>query len=169
MMFGKEEATGVLKNIVVKILVAGITIQSSWFIIAAILDVSTIATSAVGAIPSQVLANDTRIEKAIKNSFIDWKRNTTDTNYTQKLVITGFPNNDEANKNAPVEMVKMEWVPINTSVSEEEIRDMIMPNAENLEGPLVFMGASIIDSIKPIAAIDFTQDPMTVIIRIILD
>ncbi|MDR0860659.1 MAG: hypothetical protein LBO09_06935 [Candidatus Peribacteria bacterium] len=168
-MFGKEEATGVLKNIVVKILVAGIAIQSSWFIIAAILDVSTIATSAIGAIPSQVLAGDPKIENAIENSLIAWKKDTTDKNYTKKLVITGFPNNDKANENAPIEMVKMDWVPINTSVSNKEMIDMIMPNAENLVGPLVFMGTSILDSVEPIPAIDFTQDSMAVIIRIILD
>jgi hypothetical protein len=55
-MFYQEEAANVIKGIVVNILIAGIAIQASRFIVAATLDISTIATAAVGALPAQLIA-----------------------------------------------------------------------------------------------------------------
>jgi hypothetical protein len=66
-LIGQEEAPNVIKNIVVKILVAGVAIQSSRFIIAATLDLSTILVSAVGAFPSQLTANNAQIRSVLEN------------------------------------------------------------------------------------------------------
>jgi hypothetical protein len=58
----------VIKNIVVKILVAGIAIQSSRFLVAATLDISTIAVSAVGAFPAQMTAENVTLRQGMETS-----------------------------------------------------------------------------------------------------
>ncbi|MEI7919041.1 MAG: hypothetical protein WCH65_02230 [bacterium] len=40
-------------------MIAGILIQASWFLVAAVVDISTIATYAVGGLPLSVLKNTT--------------------------------------------------------------------------------------------------------------
>ncbi|MDR0369301.1 MAG: hypothetical protein LBH96_01880 [Candidatus Peribacteria bacterium] len=66
-LFFQEEVAAMLKNILLKILVAGVGIQASWFIVAATLDISTIATSAVGSLPAQLIHTDTRFSEGMKD------------------------------------------------------------------------------------------------------
>ncbi|HCY21333.1 TPA: hypothetical protein DIC40_05835 [Patescibacteria group bacterium] len=47
--------TGSIQSIVTKSVIAGILIQASWFIMAALLDISTIATAAIGSFPSHFI------------------------------------------------------------------------------------------------------------------
>ena len=60
-------------DIIKKTLIAGILIQASWFLMAALVDVSTIATYAVGGLPLSVLKNtDIGKQKILSvNSSID--------------------------------------------------------------------------------------------------
>ena len=55
-----------MKDIIMKILVAGIGIQSSRFLVAATLDVSTIAMAAVGAFPAQLMTVNTDFSEGTK-------------------------------------------------------------------------------------------------------
>ena len=64
-LFFQEEVGAMLKKILIKLIVAGIGIQASWFLVAAILDISTIATSAVGSIPAQLIATDARLSNGM--------------------------------------------------------------------------------------------------------
>ena len=64
----KEDITKNLKKIIIRILVAGVWIQSSWFFTAAIIDVSTITLSAAWAFPSQVISESPYVEWAVVKS-----------------------------------------------------------------------------------------------------
>jgi hypothetical protein len=66
-----------IQQILGKAVVAGITIQMSWFLVGAVIDISTITTTAVGGFPASFLnasaaggAMDTRIEQTIKQGTI---------------------------------------------------------------------------------------------------
>ncbi|MBO4203613.1 hypothetical protein J5893_02140 [bacterium] len=50
-----------------KLLVAGIAIQSSWFLISATIDVSTIGMSAVGALPSHLISSNSKMSGPLLN------------------------------------------------------------------------------------------------------
>ncbi len=43
---------------ITKLLIAGIGIQASWFIVGALIDVSTVATVGIGGLPLQLLNNE---------------------------------------------------------------------------------------------------------------
>lgn len=62
---GKDKIN--IKDIITKTLVAGILIQASRFLVGALVDISTIATSAVGAFPSSFLHSSTDLQKYIKD------------------------------------------------------------------------------------------------------
>ena len=62
---GKDKIN--IKDIITKTLVAGILIQASRFLVGALVDISTIATSAVGSFPSSFLHSSTDLQKYIKD------------------------------------------------------------------------------------------------------
>jgi len=65
-LVGKKEMN--IKDIIIKTLVAGILIQASRFLVWAVVDISTIAVSAVGAFPSSFLKSDIALQTNIKDS-----------------------------------------------------------------------------------------------------
>jgi hypothetical protein len=54
--------TGFFKQKIVAFLVAGVLIQMSWFLLGALLDVSTIATSAVGSFPAAIIESNGKLQ-----------------------------------------------------------------------------------------------------------
>lgn len=54
-----------LKGILIKMIVAGICIQASRFLVAATLDIATIATSALGSIPAQLISDSVYLTEGI--------------------------------------------------------------------------------------------------------
>ncbi len=57
-----------MKSIITKTLIAGVLIQASRFLVWAVVDLSTIATAAIGSFPSQFLNSDTVLNESIQNS-----------------------------------------------------------------------------------------------------
>jgi hypothetical protein len=64
-----------IKNLITKTLIAGVLIQASRFLVGALVDVSTIATSAVGAFPASFLKTDIKLQNNIQNSLIKTPKN----------------------------------------------------------------------------------------------
>jgi hypothetical protein len=56
----------VIKNIILRLLIAGIGIQASWFLVAATLDLSTIGVAAVGSLPAQIITTNPNFADSIK-------------------------------------------------------------------------------------------------------
>lgn len=152
-LFFQEEVGAMLKNILLKILVAGICIQASWFIVAATLDISTIATAAVGSIPAQLINEDVNISEGIRKTGKIWELIKSSENIggdlNKELKIDLFPK--EGGKR-----IKNEFVTINTTYTEDNLIDSLTPNANSLAGPLIFLGVSILDTQK-VDSIDMTS------------
>lgn len=120
---GKDKIN--IKDIITKTLVAGILIQASRFLVGALVDISTIATSAVGAFPSSFLHSSTDLQKYIKD-----KARATPTRF----------------------LVDIQWKwssmeAIDTSVKSDavidETWDEILPTYNSVSGPLIYLGFSV--------------------------
>jgi len=119
---GKKGGVGELGKVVSKAVVAGIVIQMSWFLVGSIVDISTIATTAVGSFPASFLASssiggamDTRIEQTVKKGTIT-------------LDESAYPNRSA-----------MEIADDETTA---QTREKFMPKYDSIAGPLVYIGAS---------------------------
>jgi hypothetical protein len=63
-----------VKSIIIKTLIAGILIQASRFLVGALVDLSTIATAAVGSFPSQFLHTNNTLNKSIQDRITNTPR-----------------------------------------------------------------------------------------------
>ena len=63
--------------------------------------------------------------------------------------------------------VKTEAVEIDTTYIEENIVDLLTPNASSLAGPLIFLGINILDS-QQVNTINLTNLPKS-FIKVIID
>jgi hypothetical protein len=63
-----------IKKTIKNTLLAGVLIQASWFMMGALIDVSTVATAAISAFPMNFLQNDIQLQKAIGDGVTEFKR-----------------------------------------------------------------------------------------------
>jgi len=115
-----------IKGTVIHTLIAWVLIQMSWFLIAALFDLSTIATVAVWSLPSQFMASNTDFQKDMRD--LVGKSNT--------KVIVDFGNQGNI----------VETINTNTGVTEDELNkfmDTITPSSETVVWPLLFLWASV--------------------------
>lgn len=117
-LIGKEKMD--VKKIITKTLIAGILIQASWFLVWAAVDISTVATSAIGAFPASFLKSDAKLEEHIRNTIIQTPKDIViDMN---KLEDIKLPDNERANP---------------------ETRNSILPTYKSVSGPLMYFGFSV--------------------------
>lgn len=109
-----------LKDIITKTLIAGILIQASWFIVGALVDLSTIATAAVGSFPSTFLQGDANLKNHIQTSL---------SKTPKKYKIT-------ADSLKTIENISNETVDISS-------RNEILPTYNSVSGPLIYLGFSV--------------------------
>lgn len=62
------------KEIIKNSLIAGVLIQASWFIVMVIVDISSILFATASSLPSQVVANNSYLQKSLEAS-LEGKRN----------------------------------------------------------------------------------------------
>ena len=108
------------KKIIINTLLAGILIQASWFLMGAVIDISTIATTAVGGFPSAFLGSDAGLRTSINTGINTFK--------LQRIVV-----NTETNAITTITDTT------NTS-SSEDIRKNVMPTYNSVSGPFIFLG-----------------------------
>ena len=105
----------------------------SWFLIGATVDISTVLTTTVGALPGTYIAQDNKaqetIELAIKNAQLQSKQtiHMTTTQCDGKPTVT-FENKDN----------------IMEQKSTEEIMDMILPKENSISWPLLYLGIGVL-------------------------
>lgn len=119
-----SKKTGNIQSIVTKSVIAGILIQASWFLMAILLDISTIATAAISSFPthfidSSALSKET-IEKEIAGSI---KNHKIILDKEWKTFI------DKSDNQQPITSID-EWI------------EKIMPKNDSVAGPLVYIWAS---------------------------
>lgn len=117
-LIGKEKMD--VKKIITKTLIAGILIQASRFLVGAAVDISTVATSAVGAFPATFLQNDTKLRTQIENSL-----------YTTPKDIT-------------IDLQKINSVNIPPSGrADPQTWNSLLPTYKSVSGPLIYLGFSV--------------------------
>ena len=110
-----------------KTLIAGILIQSSWFLMWAVVDISTIMTSAIWAFPSQFIAANQDFQWNVQNNMKSLLKNK----------ITLDPSAEY--------IVKVDSKESNNLDDDEikKILDTITPSYDSVSGPLIFLWFSV--------------------------
>lgn len=127
-----------IKSILLRILVAWIWIQASWFLTKVAIDVSTITLAAAWSFPSQMISQNEKLQSGIENSVYDFFGQNVDS-LKYWVALDMFPANSKAGN-----LVEKYFVPLNGSgVSKKEFFDLLMPNEENISWPLYYMWVSI--------------------------
>jgi hypothetical protein len=115
--------TGNIQSIVTTSVIAGILIQASWFIMAILLDISTIATAAIGSFPTHFIDNNALSKQTISDEIAK----------NIKAPIIRFDN-------AMVPHVEVDKE--SDAKSIEELIEKITPKSDSVVGPLIYIWAS---------------------------
>lgn len=129
-MFSQEWVAAWFKDKIVKILIAVVSIQASWFLFAAVVDVSTILTASISSLSSQVIYWDNDLQNQYKSTL----SNVMNVKYTVKY---------DPNKNTNP-WSDFEQSNLNPQESQE-LMDSLLPSSDNLSGPFLFMWLSIFE------------------------
>lgn len=128
--FSKDWGKWAPIKVIKKTLIAWVLIQSSWFLFGAVVDVSTIMTTAISAFPSQFISQDSEFQgniyKSLTNeNFVKWK-----------LVF------NPTDKDAKTKRTYETWSQM-TEDEMKELVDTITPNYDSVAGPLLYLWASV--------------------------
>ena len=115
------------KDTIIHTLIAWVLVQMSRFLMAALLDLSTIATAAVWALPSQFMASSTSFQNNMKTLITTWS--------TKKLVIDFSTNGNIVDA--------ISTTGVDTQDDLNKFFDTIMPNTDSMAWTLVFLWASV--------------------------
>ena len=127
---------------------AGILIQASRFIVGAVIDISTIATSAIASFPATFIGSTTM--QSQMETLVDTNMRNKTIAINEKLEMT----KPEANTDA------------GTAEETQNIVARLMPNSDSAAGPLVFIGASAlkIQNMMDLET-DSTKDAKSIIVN----
>lgn len=152
-----KQADGIIqsvKKIIVRLLVAWIWIQASWFFVATVIDVSSITLAAAGSFPSQVISSSPYIAWSMEQSLSDYFSG----NQLQGKKITLFPTKSNGEPLLKTEKLELENVTLESkSKKYEELVDSFMPNSNNVAWPLYFIWFSILKT-NVITSINTSDD-----------
>ena len=127
--FGKSDGDPIkgAKDTIIHTLIAWVLVQMSRFLMAAMLDLSTIATAAVWSIPSQFMVNTMDFQAKM----------------TAMIPKTTTKLNIDLTSSEPVKSMK--WIDTghNTTGEIQKLFDTIMPSTDSLAWPLMFLWASV--------------------------
>ena len=116
-----------IKKIITNTLIAWILIQASRFLMWAVIDVSTIATTAIGAFPTSFFKTDTKLQSTITAGINRFR--------LERLFVNFYA----TGVNDMIHMQKETW-PINTAT-----RESILPNQNSVSWPFIYLGMGIFD------------------------
>ena len=168
LLIKKTDVIKEVKDMLLWILVAWVGIQASRFIVAAVIDVSTITFVAAGTLPYQVISIS---EGAFKEDNVNWDMNSLKDAYKKSLTEFINKNTDPANgndwfvfslfsKNSKAQsFTSTTPIKVNTEWKDlKEIMDSILPTAESMEWPLYYMWLVLLDSTKINSLNDSSED-----------
>ena len=117
------------KDVIIKTVMAGILIQMSWFLMWAVVDLSTIMTSAVWAFPSQFIASNNDMRWAMEKNIRKLEKG---------RIVFDPKSEEEIVKREPKESLQEldeEWI--------NKMLDSITPSYDSVSWPLLFLGLSV--------------------------
>lgn len=139
-IFKKEDISWKLKNTFLRLLIAWIWIQMSWFFTAVVLDASTITLVAVWSFPSQAISKDPKLEENFETPLLKYLDNEVVINW-EELVL--FPKDSKASKFLQATTIQIEK---DDKVSKKQFLDDLLPKYDDVSWPLYYMWMSILDS-----------------------
>lgn len=130
------------KDMIKELLIASVLVQSSWFLMMAVIDLSTIGLATVSSFPSQVIANNETYRTAlISNIKGDKWLSKPFQNPAKGIIINAFADSFSKNqKEQWIEEYDLKEVPNNF---EERLIDQLLPQPDNLGWPLTYLGLSV--------------------------
>lgn len=136
----KDDISKKIKDILLWLMVAGVWIQASWFLTAAVLDVSTITLAVAWSLPSQMVSTKSELEGKMK-VVLSWFLNKEQTMVVSWYVYNLLPTDAKANETLSVNQYALaKPIPV------EQFLDSLMPNQHSVSGPLIFMWQAILDT-----------------------
>lgn len=136
----KDDISKKIKDILLWLMVAGVWIQASWFLTAAVLDVSTITLAVAWSLPSQMVSTKPELEGKMK-VVLSWFLNKEQTMVVSWYVYNLLPTDAKANETLSVNQYALaKPIPV------EQFLDSLMPNQHSVSGPLIFMWQAILDT-----------------------
>lgn len=142
--WGKQDIIKNLKGMLLRVLVAWIWIQASWFLTSVVVDVSTIVLTAVWSLPAQVISENENLEKTISDSkeILFWDGG---------KIYNLFPEDGAANS-----FSKTVTVSVDNHLTDEQFLDELLPKKDSVAGPLYYMWWSILRTFE-INSVDDTN------------
>lgn len=118
------------KDIIIKTLVAGVLIQASWFLMGALIDVSTVAVTAIWSFPTSFMQSNTDFSTHMKKevSLIRQTSINVDGHADPQKIVTIENAGNDTTQNP---------------MTEDDILESLMPSANSLWGPLIFLWSSV--------------------------
>jgi len=108
-----------IKKIITNTLIAGVLIQASWFLMGALIDISTISTLAVGSFSSSFLESNDAIKNSINASIQEI--GTKGIRFTSSGTIEHYP----------------------TTLPTSNWLENVLPNQDSISGPFIYLGMAI--------------------------
>ncbi len=127
----KQDIVG-MKKVIKEVLIAGILIQASWFVVGAVLDVSTVLTTAIGTLPAQVISSLPTTEKDTSKVFGQILKEKVQYNIFWKETTIKWI----SKKN--IDRVAM------TDTERKGIIDSLLPTYNSLSWPLIFLWIGVL-------------------------
>lgn len=137
----KEWANEIIKKKLVWFVLAWILIQASWFLIWAIIDISTIAVTTIWAIPWQILQSDIWLQKKLWYINAWWWANLASTWEIRTWIVMTFDPNKKLTSNE--QYITTEEKTLDRPITQDNYLDMILPSYNTISWPLIFFGTSI--------------------------
>ena len=161
----KEKIVENLKGVLLRVLVAWIWIQASWFLTWLIIDLSTVTLSAVWAFPSQIISQNKTVEGSIDANMRQYFDDEGMKKVSFWKIYELFPKTEWANS-----FTKMVKFPLDGDLTREKLFDSLMPNKEDVAGPLYYLWFSILEvnKINSISSWDNNQSLKKSILNLII-
>ena len=136
-----------IKDKLVWLLIAWVWIQSSWFLTAAVVDLSTITLATAGAFPATIVSDQEEVMESVSGKLDEFLKandpEVTINNLKKRLNFSLFSPDMWASNFISIKSQKLE-----KEVKPEEIIDELLPNPESLSGPLYYLWFSILKTTK---------------------
>jgi len=138
-LIGKTDAIKTIRDKLLRILIAWVWIQVSWFLTAVVVDVSTITMVAVWSFPAQVVAWNEKVYNGINDSVYAffWENSSSATTW---FVYDLFPTYSESYLEKVVVDLSNDGEPL----TKEKFFDLLLPNADSVSWPLYYIWFSIL-------------------------
>lgn len=137
----KDWANDIIKKKLTWFILAWVLIQASRFLIWAVVDISTIAVTAIWAIPGQIIQSDMSLQNNLSYMNALWWVSLAATWEVKTWIVMTFDPNKKISKDQ--QFITTEYKALDKPITQNNYLDMILPSYNTISWPLIFFGVSI--------------------------